>query len=217
MNRITDQTRSSLSPVDAFLGTFDRAIRILAGVTNPGRPAPEAHETELSDQEREHAAGLMRVNHTGEVCAQALYEGQALTVRNVAVYAVLKRAAAEEIDHLSWCRQRLEELESRRSVLDPLFYSISVAIGAVIGAFGDRISLGFVEATEDQVVRHLDRHLVSLPEADERSRSILKQMRDDESRHGVNALRAGGLAFPEPVKRAMASISRVMTGMTYRI
>jgi ubiquinone biosynthesis monooxygenase Coq7 len=209
--------RTRTSPMDALLGTFDRAIRILAGITNPGRPAPDAQEAGLSDQERRHAAGLMRVNHTGEVCAQALYEGQALTTRSAKVRRVLERAAAEEVDHLSWCRQRLEELEGRRSVLDPLFYAVSATIGAVTGAFGDRVSLGFVEATEDQVVRHLDRHLASLPETDERSRLILKQMRDDESRHGANALRAGGITFPEPVKRAMAAISRVMTETTYRI
>lgn len=217
MNRTTDRILPPVLTMDALLGTFDRAIRTLAGVTNPGRPAPNALEVELSDQERQHAAGLMRVNHTGEVCAQALYEGQALTVRNAKARSVLKRAAAEEVDHLSWCRQRLEELESRRSVLDPFFYGISVVVGAVTGTFGDRISLGFVEATEDQVVRHLDRHLANLPEADERSRSILKQMRDDESRHGANAIRAGGLIFPEPVKRTMTAISRVMTETTYRI
>ena len=159
----------------------------------------------------------MRVNHTGEVCAQALYEGQALTARRTEVRDALKQAAEEEVDHLAWCRQRLEELEARPSVLDPVFYAASFVVGAAAGALGDRVSLGFIEATEDQVVQHLDRHLDDLPPGDARSRAIVTEMRADEARHGVNALKAGGAAFPEGVKQAMTVVSRFMTETAYRI
>lgn len=203
--------------VDDLIGVFDRGLRTLAGVGTPATPAPDAPEGDLSEPERAHAAGLMRVNHTGEVCAQALYEGQALTARRDEVKDALGQAAAEEVDHLAWCRQRLDELDARPSVLDPLFYAASFLVGAAAGAMGDRVSLGFVEATEDQVVRHLDRHLAELPADDARSRAIVEEMRADEARHGVNALRAGGRAFPEGVKQAMTAISRIMTETTYRI
>lgn len=203
--------------VDDFIGVFDRGLRTLAGVGTPASPAPNAPEGELTEAERSHAAGLMRVNHTGEVCAQALYEGQALTARRDEVRDALERAAAEEVDHLAWCRQRLDELDARPSVLDPLFYAASFLVGAAAGALGDRVSLGFVEATEDQVVRHLDRHLAELPAEDARSRAIVEEMRADEARHGVNALQAGGRTFPDGVKQAMTAVSRIMTETTYRI
>ena len=203
--------------VDDLIGVFDRGLRTLTGVGTPANAAPDAPEGELTEAERAHAAGLMRVNHTGEVCAQALYEGQALTARHDAVRDALKEAAAEEVDHLAWCRQRLDELEARPSVLDPLFYTASFLVGAAAGALGDRVSLGFVEATEDQVVRHLDGHLDDLPPDDARSRAIVEEMRADEARHGVNALQAGGSAFPESVKQAMTLVSRIMTETTYRI
>ncbi len=203
--------------VDDLIGVFDRGLRTLTGVGTPANAAPDAPEGELTEAERAHAAGLMRVNHTGEVCAQALYEGQALTARHDAVRDALKDAAAEEVDHLAWCRQRLEELEARPSVLDPLFYTASFLVGAAAGALGDRVSLGFVEATEDQVVRHLDGHLDDLPPDDARSRAIVEEMRADEARHGINALQAGGSAFPESVKQAMTLVSRIMTETTYRI
>ena len=203
--------------VDDLIGVFDRGLRTLAGVGTPASPAPDAPEGDLTEAERAHAAGLMRVNHTGEVCAQALYEGQALTARGDDVRDALEQAAAEEVDHLAWCRQRLDELDARPSVLDPLFYAASFLVGAAAGAMGDRVSLGFVEATEDQVVRHLDRHLADLPEGDARSRAIVEEMRADEARHGVNALRAGGRTFPDGVKQAMTVVSRVMTESTYRI
>ena len=203
--------------VDDLIGVFDRGLRTLTGVGTPASAAPDAPEGELTEAERAHAAGLMRVNHTGEVCAQALYEGQALTARHDAVRDALKDAAAEEVDHLAWCRQRLEELEARPSVLDPLFYTASFLVGAATGALGDRVSLGFVEATEDQVVRHLDGHLDDLPPDDTRSRAIVEEMRADEARHGINALQAGGSAFPESVKQAMTLVSRIMTETTYRI
>ena len=203
--------------VDDLIGVFDRGLRTLTGAGTPASAAPDAPEGELTEAERTHAAGLMRVNHTGEVCAQALYEGQALTARRDAVRDALQEAAAEEVDHLAWCRQRLEELEARPSVLDPLFYTASFLVGAAAGALGDRVSLGFVEATEDQVVRHLDGHLDDLPPDDARSRAIIERMRADEARHGVNALQAGGGAFPESVKQAMTLVSRIMTETTYRI
>ena len=203
--------------VDDLIGVFDRSLRTLAGVGTPANPAPDVPEGDLSEPERAHAAGLMRVNHTGEVCAQALYEGQALTARRAEVRDALEEAAAEEVDHLAWCRQRLDELDARPSVLDPLFYAASFLVGAAAGALGDRVSLGFVEATEDQVVRHLDRHLAELPADDARSRAIVEEMRADEARHGVNALRAGGRTFPDGVKQAMTAVSRIMTETTYRI
>lgn len=203
--------------VDDLIGVFDRGLRTLAGVGTPANPAPDVPEGDLTEPERAHAAGLMRVNHTGEVCAQALYEGQALTARRGEVRDALERAAAEEVGHLAWCRQRLDELDARPSVLDPLFYAASFLVGAAAGALGDRVSLGFVEATEDQVVRHLDRHLAELPADDARSRAIVEEMRADEARHGVNALRAGGRAFPDGVKQAMTAVSRIMTETTYRI
>ena len=203
--------------VDDLIGVFDRGLRTLAGVGTPATPTPDVPEGDLTEPERAHAAGLMRVNHTGEVCAQALYEGQALTARREEVRDALEQAAAEEVDHLAWCRQRLDELDARPSVLDPLFYAASFLVGAAAGAMGDRVSLGFVEATEDQVVRHLDRHLADLPADDARSRAIVEEMRADEARHGVNALRAGGRAFPDSLKQAMTAVSRIMTETTYRI
>ena len=159
----------------------------------------------------------MRVNHCGEICAQALYEGQALTAKTPEARAALESAAQEERDHLAWCRKRLDELDSRPSVLDPLFYGASYAMGAATGLLGDKISMGFVEATEDQVVQHLERHLHTLPEEDERSRAIIEQMREDEAEHGQAALEMGGAEFPEPVKAAMTVMSRLMTESTYRV
>ena len=203
--------------IDDVIGMFDRGLRTLAGVGTPSNAAPDAPEGALTEAERRHAAGLMRVNHAGEVCAQALYEGQALAARGDAVRDALKQAAAEEGDHLAWCRQRLEELESRPSALDPVFYAASFLVGAVAGALGDRVSLGFVEATEDQVVRHLDRHLDDLPAEDARSRAIVARMRADEERHGVGALHAGARVFPDGVKQAMTLVSRIMTETTYRV
>lgn len=206
-----------MSGTDDLIGVFDRALRVLTGGSTADRATPEAEEGTLTEAERRHAAGLMRVNHAGEICAQALYEGQALTARDPEVRDTLRTAAAEENDHLAWCRERLDELEGRPSVLDPVFYAASFALGAAVGVFGDRVSLGFVEATEDQVKRHLDRHITDLPDADERSRVILEEMRADESRHGENARREGGVEFPESVKEAMTLASRLMTESAYRI
>ena len=159
----------------------------------------------------------MRVNHTGEVCAQALYEGQALTARQNDVRAKLKSAAEEESDHLAWCAERLQELDASPSLLNPLFYAASYIIGALTGLAGDKVSLGFVEATEDQVCEHLDRHLQALPEDDQRSRAIITGMRAEEARHGAAALESGGAPFPQAARAAMTAVSRVMTETTYRI
>jgi ubiquinone biosynthesis monooxygenase Coq7 len=209
-----------LSLLDRLITEADSVLRT---VTSRGhsaaRPSPaEGHsDTELSDSERRHVAGLMRVNHTGEVCAQALYQGQALTAKLPIVREEMQQAAEEEVDHLVWCEQRLRELDSQPSVLNPAWYGLSFALGAVAGAIGDKVSLGFVAATEERVCKHLQDHLKSLPEDDRKSRLILQQMLEDEQRHGDNALAAGGTDFPRPVKDAMTAVSRVMTGSSYKI
>lgn len=205
--------------IDAAICRFDRALKTLAGGRKAKRenPAGEIADASLNEAERGHAAGLMRVNHCGEVCAQALYEGQALAARDPAVRERLLEAAQEEADHLAWCAQRLEELGSRPSLLNPLFFGTSYALGALTGLAGDRLSLGFVEATEEQVCKHLERHLDALPPGDQRSRAIIAQMREEEARHGSNALQMGGAAFPAPARQAMALLSRAMTMTAYRI
>ena len=205
--------------IDEAIGQLDRALRTLTGGLSARRPSPGAQvpHKPLGDAERRHAGGLMRVNHTGEVCAQALYEGQALTARRDDVRAKLHAAAEEESDHLAWCAERMQELDASPSLLNPLFYAASYAIGALTGLAGDKVSLGFVEATEDQVCEHLDRHLQALPEEDDRSRAIIAGMRTEEARHGAAALEAGGAPFPEAAKAAMTALSRVMTETTYRV
>lgn len=208
------------SPVDRLLIQADAALRTLLPFSGqPGRPSPAipCEEGTLSDQESRHVAGLMRINHTGEVCAQGLYQGQALTARLPQIRDAMERAADEEIDHLAWCEQRLQQLGSHTSVLNPLFYGLSFGIGATAGLISDRISLGFVAATEDQVCKHLDEHLAQLPASDEKSRAILEQMRIDEAQHATAAINAGGLRFPRPVKFGMTLLSKVMTKATYRV
>jgi len=198
----------------------DAALRTLLPFSGqPSRPSPALlkTETELSESETRHVAGLMRINHTGEVCAQALYQGQALTARLPQVRQAMEQAADEEIDHLAWCEQRIRQLGSHTSVLNPIFYGLSFGIGASAGLISDRISLGFVAATEDQVCKHLDDHLGQLPAGDEKSRAILEQMREDEAQHSTAAIEAGGLRFPAPVKFGMSLVSKVMTKATYRI
>jgi len=211
--------RDPASFADAVISQIDQALRTLSGRHQSRRPSPsrEVEPAHLDEQEAGHAAGLMRVNHTGEICAQALYQGQAFTARDPEVRRALLQAASEEADHLAWCEGRLAELHSQPSVLNPAFYALSYAMGAVTGLLGDRVSLGFVEATEDQVCRHLEAHLEALPEEDARSRIIVGRMRDDEARHGSEALAQGGVEFPAPVKRAMTLLSKVMTQTTYRI
>ena len=208
------------SPVDRLLLQADAALRTLLPFSGqPGRPSPAIvqPEAELDELQAQHVAGLMRINHTGEVCAQALYQGQALTAKLPQVRKAMEHAADEEIDHLAWCEQRIRQLGSHTSVLNPIFYGLSFGIGASAGLISDRISLGFVAATEDQVCKHLDDHLGQLPAGDEKSRAILEQMREDEAEHSTAAIEAGGLRFPAPVKFGMSLVSKVMTKATYRI
>lgn len=206
--------------IDNAIIHFDRALQTLvpkaAQAMRPS-PATTLKEAQLDDQERQHAIGLMRINHTGEVCAQALYAGQALTAKLDAVRKEMEHAADEEIDHLVWCEQRLYELGSRTSLLTPFFYGASFAIGAGAGLISDRLSLGFVAATEDQVCLHLDKHMAALPHQDEKSRAILAQMHIDEAKHKQAALDSGGYVFPTPVMTLMTYVSKVMTTTTYRI
>lgn len=209
-----------LSFFDQLISGADRALRTLTDNANSAsRDIPSAgldHQP-LSDAERAHAAGLMRVNHSGEVCAQALYQGQALTAKLPTVRREMEAAAAEEIDHLAWCEQRLRSLDSHPSVLNPLWYALSFGLGAGAGLISDRLSLGFVAATEQLVCRHLENHLEKLPDDDAESRAVVSQMLEDEARHADKALEAGGLPFPAPARNLMALVSRVMTGASYRI
>lgn len=208
------------SRLDRILLQADSALRTLLPFSGqPQRPSPALLQPDasLDEQDTRHVTGLMRINHTGEVCAQALYQGQALTARLPQVRSAMEHAAEEEIDHLAWCEQRIRELGGRPSVLNPLFYGLSFGVGAAAGLISDRISLGFVAATEDQVCQHLDEHLTQLPPQDEKSRAILEQMRIDEEQHSSLALEAGGLRFPAPVKFGMTLLSKVMTKTTYRI
>lgn len=210
-----------LNFLDRLIVQGDRALRTLAGAGDlrAERPSPAKAipETELSASEQAHAAGLMRVNHAGEVCAQALYQGQALTAKLPAVRAEMEQAAAEEVDHLVWCQERIEELGSRTSFLNPFWYGLSFALGAGAGLISDKVSLGFVAATEDQVCRHLQEHLYRLPTQDLKSRAVVEQMLTDEARHAEAALAAGGIRFPAPVKGVMSLVSKAMTFSSYRI
>ncbi len=207
--------------IDNLIINADRALRTLAAGSDMAceRPSPAQPlaETELSEAERKKAAALMRVNHTGEVCAQALYQGQALTAKLPRVRAEMEKAAAEEVDHLVWCQQRIDALGSHSSYLNPLWYGLSFAIGAGAGLVSDKVSLGFVAATEDQVCKHLQHHLRELPESDLRSRAVVTQMLEDEARHAETALSAGGYKFPAPVKSLMTLASKLMTETSYRI
>ena len=208
-----------LSFLDRVIIDLDHGLRGLRG-ENPAQgrdnPAGDLPEAELTEAQRRHAAGLMRVDHAGEVAAQALYHGQALTARTPRLRDTMEQAAREEGDHLEWCSGRLEELGDQASRLDPLWYIGSFLIGAAAGLAGDRWSLGFVVETERQVVRHLDGHLSSLPYGDVRSRAILEQMRVDEGVHATTALESGAAELPEPVKRLMTLAARVMTETAYR-
>jgi ubiquinone biosynthesis monooxygenase Coq7 len=209
----TSPFRAAPGLLEQLLNAADEALRSLSGAVAPARPSPAASERAVPSDERERrlSSGLMRVNHTGEVCAQALYSGQALVARDAGVRAALQSAAAEERDHLAWCRGRLADLGARPSVLDPLWYAGSLAWGVASGLAGDRWSLGFLAETEAQVERHLEGHLDRLPATDVASRIIVEQMREDERRHGAMGRELGAAELPLPVRLAMRGASRVMT------
>ena len=198
---------------------FDRALRSVFAAARSQRPTPGAllPEAEMSDLERAHAGALMRINHVGEICAQALYQGQALTSRDPALREALRGAADEETEHLAWTEQRIAELGGRKSLLNPLWYLGALSMGLLAGRCGDRWNLGFLAETERQVEAHLDSHLKSLPIHDARSREIVDQMRIDEIRHAETAVGLGAAELPAPVKAAMKYAARVMTGVAYRI
>jgi len=205
--------------VDEVILGFDRALRTIFGPARSVRPTPGAElpEPELSAAERAGAGALMRINHVGEVCAQALYQGQALTARDPVARAQLAKAAEEEVEHLAWTEQRLAELGARKSLLNPLWYAGSYAIGAVAGLAGDRWNLGFLAETERQVVAHLEGHLKRLSHVDAKSRAIVSAMKRDEARHATTALHLGGAELPLPCRLAMRAASRVMTSTAYWI
>ena len=220
----TENLQNSFNTVRQYNG-LDRLIIRLEGVlcrskpvkTQPSRPNPADSVTEsgMSGPVRAVSAGLMRVNHAGEVSAQALYQGQGIVARNPAVSAIMQRSAAEEIDHLRWCAQRLDELGSHTSYLNPVWYLGSLSLGIIAGVAGDRWSLGFVAETENQVVRHLDSHLVALPGDDHKSRAILQQMRTDESHHASVAVASGAAELPVPIRGLMRLCSKIMTRTAY--
>ena len=205
--------------LDKFIHSFDQALRSLVpGTTSAQRVNPGSDATtHLGVSEARHVAGLMRVNHSGEVCAQALYHGQALTAKLPNVRLEMEHAAIEEQDYLAWCEDRLKELDSHTSLLNPVWYGLSFGMGAIAGIAGDKYSLGFVAETERQVSMHLQHHITQLPEQDNRSRKILVQMNDDELQHRDTALNAGGVELPIPVKITMTAISKLMTKTSYYI
>jgi len=204
---------------DALILQVDKALRTLFATASSRRPYPDAgiEEAEMSEAEKRHAAGLMRVNHSGEVCAQALYQGQALTARNPEAVRALIEASEEETEHLAWCEKRLNELGSHKSFLNPLWYAGSFTLGAFAGALGDKWNLGFLAETERQVEGHLNEHLSELPEPDAKSRAIVEQMKIDEMKHAETAIEHGGVPLPMPVKQAMQMTSKVLTFAAYRI
>ncbi|NJD25775.1 MAG: 2-polyprenyl-3-methyl-6-methoxy-1,4-benzoquinone monooxygenase [Betaproteobacteria bacterium] len=198
---------------------LDRVLRTLFGAPRSRRPIPGTNrpEVEMSETERAHACGLMRVNHVGEVCAQALYQGQAITSRNVEVSCALLEAAEEEVEHLAWTAQRIAELGGRTSLLNPLWYGGALALGVAAGLLGDRWNLGFLAETERQVEAHLDGHLENLPAADLKSRDIVAQMRQDEAQHAELAIRMGAAELPQPARLAMRLAAKLMTSTAYRL
>ena len=204
---------------DRLLAALDRALRTVAArpAASAPNPAASAQDDELSDSERRHSAALMRVNHVGEVCAQALYDAQALATGNPELRELFERAAREEGDHLAWTQQRIEELGGRTSLLNPLWYGGAFAIGLVAARAGDRISLGFMAETERQVEHHLEGHLERLPEADSASRAVIEQMKTDEVGHASAALERGGAVLPWPARLAMKLAAKVMTTTAHHI
>jgi ubiquinone biosynthesis monooxygenase Coq7 len=209
-----------LTPVDRLIAGVDSILKtVTAAATHAARenPAKNVHDEPLSTIDKSHAAGLMRVNHAGEIAAQGLYQGHAAVARDPKIEDQMKRAADEELDHLAWCEERLKELGSGPSRLNPIWYGGAFMMGAASGMLGDRWSLGFIEETERQVVKHLSGHLDRLPRSDTKSRAIVRQMRDEESAHGENARDAGASELPGPIKRAMRMTARIMTGTAYWI
>jgi ubiquinone biosynthesis monooxygenase Coq7 len=210
----------SYSRLDHLISSIDNALRMSTGETvTPSRPNPatDIPEIVMDEEHRQHAAGLMRINHAGEICAQALYAGQAATARNPEVQAEMQQAADEEIDHLSWCKDRLDELDSHPSKLAPLWYAGSFAIGAAAGLAGDGWSLGFLKETENQVEAHLANHIKKLPAEDARSRAILDQMKIDEAKHAQMAENSGAFDLPRPVRRLMKLTAGGMKAIAYKL
>ena len=207
----------ALSALDKVICDIDHVLRISAGSlgTSKRRSPAESEDCVLEEAERQIASRLMRVNHTGEVCAQALYQGQSMTTRNQNTRKIMQQSADEETDHLAWCEQRIKELGSHTSYLNPFFYLGSLSIGAFAGTLGDKVNLGFVAATEDGVVNHLNDHLKRLPSADSKSRAILEEMKDDESRHADRAMQSGGHDFPPMLRLVMRGAAQVMTKTTH--
>jgi 3-demethoxyubiquinol 3-hydroxylase len=204
---------------DALILQVDKALRTVFATAASRRPYPDAgvEEVEMSETEKRHAAGLMRVNHSGEVCAQALYQGQALTARNPDTARALIEASEEETEHLAWCEKRLNELGSHKSFFNPFWYAGSFTLGALAGALGDKWNLGFLAETERQVEGHLNEHLSELPEQDAKSRAIVEQMKVDEMKHADTAIEQGGVPLPMPVRQAMQMTSKVLTFAAYRL
>lgn len=210
----------SYSRLDQIIIGIDNALRISTSETPSAKrtnPAESVPDVVMDEAHRRHAAGLMRINHAGEICAQALYAGQAATARNASVKAGMQQAADEEIDHLSWCKDRLDELESSPSLLAPLWYAGSFAIGAAAGLAGDGWSLGFLKETENQVEAHLEGHIAKLPAEDARSRAILDQMKIDEAKHARMAEDAGAFDLPRPVRKLMKLTAGAMKAIAYRV
>lgn len=206
-----------MTNLDQFITAFDKGLRTVFAPAHAARPTPAAAvaEAQLPDAERRRAAALMRVNHCGEVCAQALYQGQALSSDNPATVAALAQAAREELDHLAWSEQRVAELGGRTSLLNPLWYAGSLAMGYCAGRLGDQWNLGFLAETEHQVEAHLEGHLTRLDERDARTRAVVSAMRDDEARHAATARELGAAELPAPVKQAMRAVAGVMTRVSY--
>jgi 3-demethoxyubiquinol 3-hydroxylase len=206
--------------LDRLIIEFDKGLKTLLANAHSVRPHPDQNvlqTSELSAEERRHASALMRVNHCGEVCAQALYNGQALTAKNPQTVRALEHASKEETEHLAWCEKRIHELGGRTSLFNPIWYAGSFTLGAIAGALGDKWNLGFLAETERQVEAHLNRHLDELPAADEKSRAILEQMKTDEAAHAATAINLGGVDLPNPIKMAMQGMSKVMTSTTYHL
>lgn len=203
--------------LDKLIIEFDKGLKTLTASAHSVRPHPDKNvkEAELSAEEKRHALGLMRVNHCGEVCAQALYNGQSLTAKNPQIVDALQQASKEETEHLAWCEKRIHELGGHTSLLNPIWYAGSFTLGAIAGAIGDKWNLGFLAETEHQVGAHLEKHLHELPASDEKSRAILEQMKTDEAQHADTAIGLGGAELPAPIKAAMKQMSKVMTSTTY--